>query len=347
MTVSRFAIILICLACTLAWCAPIKAQETGKSNDEALDSLLEKLSEPGAKTRKTETSAGKPAKEANQRPKSEAAKKAGTSKPKPDSPPQAKPAAKQAGKPAKPSSSGSSDVSSKDKELDQLLEKLGETRDEPAAEDRTRGRRPPGEDAEPSQPSTGKSDQAKSKSKPGANNPGLEGKDKELDERLEEFAGKKRKKNQSDQQAGTGQLGQIIKEMRDVEQRLEKPDTSEDTQGKQKQIVKKIETMIEQIRQSSSSGMAMRQVKQPGGKPGSQQPGQTPGANAQGAPPSKPAKPSDRHSPAGGKEVWGHLPAELRQEMENVFKEDALATKEDLIRRYYLSVSKRKLVREE
>jgi hypothetical protein len=347
MTASRFTIILICLACTLAWCTPIKAQETGKSSDEALDSLLEKLSEPGAKTKKIETSAGKPAKEASQRPKSEAAKKAATSKPKPDSPPQAKTAAKQAGKPAKPSSAGSSDVSSKDKELDQLLEKLGETRDEPAAEDRTRGRRPPGEEGEPSQPSTGKGDQAKSKPKPGANNPGLEGKDKELDERLEEFAGKKRKKNRSDEQAGTGQLGQIIKEMRDVEQRLEKPDTSEDTQGKQKQIVKKIETLIEQIRQSSSSGMAMRQVKQPGGKPGNQQPGQTPGANAQGAPPTKPAKPSDRHSPAGGKEIWGHLPDELRQEMENVFKEDALATKEDLIRRYYLSVSKRKLVREE
>ena len=48
MTASRFAIIVICLACTVAWCAPIKAQETGKSSDEALDSLLEKLSEPGA-----------------------------------------------------------------------------------------------------------------------------------------------------------------------------------------------------------------------------------------------------------------------------------------------------------
>ena len=117
----------------------VKAQEPGKSNDEALDSLLEKLSEPGAKTKKAETSAGKPAKDANQRPKSEAAKKAGTSKPKPDSPAQAKTAAKQAGKPAKPSSPGSSDVSSKDKELDQLLEKLGETHDEPAAEDRAGG----------------------------------------------------------------------------------------------------------------------------------------------------------------------------------------------------------------
>ena len=153
MTASRFAIILICLACTLAWCAPIKAQEPGKSSDEALDSLLEKLSEPGAKTKKTEASAGKPAEETNQQTKSDAAKKAVASKPKPDSPAQAKTAAKQAGKPAKPSSPGSGDVSSKDKELDQLLEKLGETHDEPAAEDRTRGRRPPGEDAEPSQPS--------------------------------------------------------------------------------------------------------------------------------------------------------------------------------------------------
>jgi hypothetical protein len=33
--------------------------------------------------------------------------------------------------------------------------------------------------------------------------------------------------------------------------------------------------------------------------------------------------------------------------MENSFKEAALSTKGDLIRRYYLSVSKRKLVREE
>ena len=57
--------------------------------------------------------------------------------------------------------------------------------------------------------------------------------------------------------------------------------------------------------------------------------------------------PSNRHSLAGGKEVWGHLPPELRQEMENVFKEDALPTKQDLIRRYYMSVARRKVVRGE
>ena len=73
----------------------------------------------------------------------------------------------------------------------------------------------------------------------------------------------------------------------------------------------------------SSSSMAMRRMRQQGQKPGDQ-PGQTPGANAAGAPPMKPAKPSDRHALAGGKDIWGHLPDELRQEMENVFKEEAL-----------------------
>jgi hypothetical protein len=101
------------------------------------------------------------------------------------------------------------------------------------------------------------------------------------------------------------------------------------------------------MKQSGSSGsMAMRQVRQQGQKPGSQQ-GQTQGATAGGAPATKPAKPSDRHALAGGKYIWGHLPPELRQEMENGFKEDALPTKEDLIRRYYLSVAKQKLVRGE
>ena len=59
----------------------------------------------------------------------------------------------------------------------------------------------------------------------------------------------------------------------------------------------------------------------------------------------KPAKPSDRHASANGKNIWGHLPEELRQEMENSFKEDALPAKAELIRRYYLSVAKQKLVR--
>jgi hypothetical protein len=321
------------------------AQEPGKTKDDALDSLIEKIAEPAQKTR----SAGddlEPTKASKDRRKERAADAAARPKSNSSAGREAEPKSKagQDGKPANQQKPGASDVSSKDKELDDLLEKLGETKDEPAAESGSRRRPLPGEKPESNEPNAGGGD--RSKAAPKEKDAGLEGKDKEIDERLEEFAGKKRKRNRSEQEEAGGSLGQIIKEMRDVEQRLGKPDTSEDTQGKQKQIVKKIETMIEQMRQSGSSGMAMRRVPQPGGKPGNQ-PGQTPGANAAGAPPTKPAKPSDRHSLAGGKDTWGHLPPELRQEMENVFKEDALKAKEDLIRRYYMSVSKRKLVRGE
>ena len=92
--------------------------------------------------------------------------------------------------------------------------------------------------------------------------------------------------------------------------------------------------------------MMVRRSRRPGQRPG-QQPGQTTGALARGAPPMKPAKPVSRHSNVGGKEVWGHLPAELRLEMENIYKEEPLSIRQELIQRYLLSVGKGKLVREE
>jgi hypothetical protein len=307
------------------------SQEAGKS-DDSLDSLMEKLADtPSTKSEKTEGVAEKPADK-------KAEKTAGTG---------------QAGKPSKLKQSdpkkprqGGGDVSAKDKELDDLLEKLGEQKDEPATDD---SRKPGAEQPSgPNKPDS--SNDEKTKGQKSSSDTGLKDKDKELDQILEELSGKKRKKRQEDEQEGTGPLGQIIKEMRDVEQRLGKPDTGEDTQGKQKQIVKQIDTLIEQMRQSgSSSMMALRRVRTQGQgqqKQGNQQ-GDTPGANPGGAPSMKPATPSDRHALAGGKDIWGHLPPELRQEMENVFKEEALPAREDLIRRYYLSIAKQKLVRGE
>ena len=111
--------------------------------------------------------------------------------------------------------------------------------------------------------------------------------------------------------------------MRDVEQRLGKPDPSEDTQKKQKQIVKRIETMIEQAKQSGSSGGQAGRCGAFASRASSRvsSPAIRPGALARGAPPMKPAKPTSQHSTAGGKDIWGHLPAELREMMENSFKE--------------------------
>ena len=140
----------------------------------------------------------------------------------------------------------------------------------------------------------------------------------------------------------------MIKEMSDVEQRLGKPDPGEDTQAKQKQIIKRIETLIEQVRQSGNSAgrLTMRRRIERGNQPGQQDGDQT-GALAQGARSMKPAKPTSQHSTANGKGVWGHLPAELRQVMDNVYKEQALGSKEESIGQYFLSVAKGTPVREE
>jgi len=244
--------------------------------------------------------------------------------------------AKESGpKAAKPENKG--EVAPKDQALDSLLEKLGETTETPAPVDKPAGKPQPAD--EPTSPDA---------DKPAPDE--LEGKDKSLDERLEELTGRRRKKDKDQEQEGegSGPLAQIIKEMRDVEQRLQEPDTGEETRKKQAEIVKNLDTIIEQLRgtSSSSKSKSMRKIKQAGLKPGSQ-PGTDPGSNGGQAPNAKPAKPTGKPALADGKDEWGHLPDELRQEMANVFKEEYLTSKFDLIRRYYLSVSQKSLVREE
>jgi len=288
-------------------CLASNAQESKPGSDEALDNLIEKLTDS------------------------------------PPSKPDAKPA-KEDGKPkpsdkegSKPGAGG--EVAPQDQELDSLLEKLGESKDEPAAEDA--GKSPAGGGG-PDQADRSKSPQPK---------PGQLGrKDQELDERLEELTGRRKKKKSGSDDEGSGPVSEVVKQMREIEQRLGKPDTGKETQEKQKQIIKRLETMIEQARQSgssSSSRMKTRQVRQAGQKPGGSQQGQEAGSTSGGAPLAKPAKPTNPRSLAGGKDIWGHLPPELRQEMENSFKEEALPDKIELIKRYYLSVSKNKPVREE
>lgn len=342
MAVRRMPLIALALALVFCSARAAVAQEPGKTGDDALDSLIEKLADPVTE----KPAAKRPSPRAgnapdNAKPEGSTAETgkaadAGTGAA------AEKPSARQVpdGKGSGSGKPSAGEVSSKDKDLDALLEKLGETTDRPTPEERE-ARPRAGAAAEPSRPDSGGSGE---QGKPKAKGQALEGRDKEIDERLAEFAGKKRKKKSPDEESG-GPMGQIIKEMREVEQKLGKPETGEDTQAKQKRIVKQIDTMIEQVRQSGSSGSkGMRMVRQQGQKPGNQR-GQEPGANAGGAPATKPARPTDRHALAGGKDIWGHLPAELRQELENSFKELPLPSKEKLISDYYNSVAKQKLVR--
>ena len=245
------------------------------------------------------------------------------------------PAAK--GKPAAEKPLG--EVAPKDEAIDSLLEKLGETVETPAPKERTAPK--PKEGDEPPKPGDApKPDE-------------LKGQDKTIDERLEERTGRKKKK--PDQQGeGSGPLSETIKQMREVEKRLGEPDTGEETRKKQAEIVKKLDSVLEQLRSvemkpgkgKPKPGEMKPGGKQPGSKPGEgSMAGSQPGKGQQGN--TKPKPPGDKKPSPSEKNVWGHLTAADQIEKDNAFQERALPTKESLIDRYYLSVAKKAATRGE
>lgn len=325
----------------------LRAQEPPAPRDDGLESLLEKLSEPsdragGDSARPADQ--GKARDRADRKSgKASAGEKAGTS----DAKGQKSGAGQSGAKPGKgdgaKAKKGADSLSGEDQEVDDLLKKLGETTETPAREDRPRGGAG-GKPDQPQRPSPGgkPEQQPPDRSK-------LSGKDRENDEHLEQLTGRKRRKK-NDNGERTGPAGELIKQMRDIEQKLEKPDTGEGTREEQKKVVKRIDQLIEEVRRSGGSSMmrtVVRRVRRPGQQPGQQQPGGTEGALARGAPLQKPARPTTKHANVGGKDIWGHLPDELRQEIENQSNELPLSAKQELIDRYYLSVGKGKLIREE
>ena len=310
---TRSLTLAVLLTLPLAWAGPAPAQDAAAAKDDALDRLLNKLEEKDTRAADDKKAAEKTA---------------------PD-------AVKGEQAPAKGEGKSAGEVGGKDKALDSLLEKLGATDDKPTADDKASpgpgGPPPPPDD----KPGPGK-DKDK-KTDPNA----LSGKAKDLDEHLEELTGKRRKKDRKKGEDG-GALSQVVKEMREVEERLGKPDTGEETRKKQGQIVKQIDTLIEQMRASTSQSKGKPKPGKPM-KPGEQPgpPQDTAGTTGGNAPNVKPQKRTDHKSIAGGRDAWGHLPPEERQEMANVFKEEPLPSREELIRRYYLAVSKKSMSRGE
>jgi len=218
-----------------------------------------------------------------------------------------------------------------DKALDDLLKDIGDQdKDKPPPPKRPGAGEPP--PAPPTRPGEPKADQVGEKEKP-------------LDEHLEELQGRKKKKKdgQPQEEEGSGKLGEAIKKMREVEERLKKPDTGEETRKKQGEIVQDLDTLLKQLRQAQGQGKGrmMRGVQQAGNNPQPGQPGNQ-GNTAKGVGPMPPAKPTTTHALVGDKNEWGHLPPELRTEMENVSKEDGLPSRKDLIEKYYLTLSRKK-----
>ena len=231
------------------------------------------------------------------------------------------------------------EVAPKDQELDKLLEGLGQAKDKPSGDDKKPGG--PG----PDDPMPPKSDKPKPDD--------LKGGEKDLDKELERITGKKEKpKDQRDRKGEeeSGPLGQVIKEMRDVEERLGQPDTGEETRKKQQEIVKNLDSLIEQLKNapSQSQGLKMIQAGKKPGQPRPGQPGNQPGAMANGPPPTKPTDPKKPPVPMDlAKSLWGQLPAQFREDMSNVLNEHPLPTKADLISLYFLSLGKKNSDREE
>lgn len=328
-----------------------RAQDAGKAKkDPALEDLLKEIEGTAPKPKATSPDeAGKAKGE-----KADAARPADPrtgpeAKPGPES---SKPSATGADRPAKPAPDAkkAAPVAPADKELDSLLEKLGETPDRPTPDDRRGGGMPPPDQEEkPKPPESGTGGKKPTDETRGPDQGGLSGEAKDLDEHLEELTGVRRKKKDDGGEGGEqGPLSDVIKQMRDVEKRLGETDTGEETRKKQQQIVQRLETLIEQMRSASaqSQGKQRRQLAvKPGQQPGQDQQGENPGTMSGGAPNTRPAKPTNKRVLAGGKDEWGHLPPELRQEMENVFREEFLPSREELIRRYYDSMARKAVKR--
>lgn len=234
---------------------------------------------------------------------------------------------------AKPEEAKPAEKSKDDDEVDDLLKKLGDAPIEPKTQGKAPSRKP---DDRADQPSAVKPD------------------DQPLDDRLEELSGRRKKKADS-QQSGDkgGPLDDAIKKMREVQKKLGEPDTGEDTQAKQKQIVMELDRILQmaRVRQGKSQ---VRSKPRPGSKPGDQagnQPGNNPGSTPgmgdnKTIRPKNPPKNRPKNPVLTEKNIWGHLQDALREEMANVFGEEPLPSKAELVKRYYDAVSKKGIPKE-
>jgi hypothetical protein len=306
MTPVRIAATASALFLALSCAMPAIATAQGPGKDDALDKLLQKLDEPKA-----------------DKDKDAAAPKPGA-------------------------------VKAEDKDLDRLLQKLGEGTDAPETKaDRPQPGMPGAKPPEP-KPEVGPDDKKKDGD--------LKEEDQELDDHLAELLG--RKKKPKDGQGGEGQpqqgegggegqdkddspLGEAIRKMEEVRQKLDQADTGEGTRKTEGEVVAQLEEILEKLRQAQGQGQQQTKERQKGVQQAGTKPGQKPGPPQptpdpqEGVGPQAPARPTLGQVLAGGKDTWGDLPPALRQELENVFKEDMLPSRRDMIIRYYSSVSKK------
>lgn len=180
------------------------------------------------------------------------------------------------------------------------------------------------------------------------------------------------------EQAAGNPLDTIVERMRNVQQRLQKTETDQETRQLQTQIVKDLDDLIEKLKNQKPPPPPKSDQNQPppppmgnpppdsaprGGQPKPQN-SQKQRGGADRQPQAQKSKPDQQ--PAGekktsgdksrdsdqqlnrgrsaeeeaarqrlAKDVWGHLPAAMRQELLNVYSEKFLPKYDDLVRKYY------------
>lgn len=149
-------------------------------------------------------------------------------------------------------------------------------------------------------------------------------------------------------------LNRVANNMRQVEERLGKHDPGAGTQQKQRDVVTDLDKLIEQTKQqqqqqqagnnTAPQNMRRQQSRQPSARQQRQQEQQQeqstrknanqPGAGGQ-------SKGSSRIADLY-KDIWGHLPETMRQEMDAYSREQFMAKYNDLLKQYYSTLAEKR-----
>ncbi len=153
-------------------------------------------------------------------------------------------------------------------------------------------------------------------------------------------------------------LGELERQMRDVETRIAEAQSDETTQRIQNKIVEDLSRIIKELqkRKKSSSSSSSKQNQQTAEREKVDQPDaseQAEAAGGQDAASNQPAKDSSdmmsqrkSESPDAAqlgdalKDIWGQLPAHLRQQMEQYAKEELLPKYELQIEEYFRALAR-------
>lgn len=200
-------------------------------------------------------------------------------------------------------------------------------------------------DAPPAKPAEAKDKAPEVESRPNIPRPDEPAPKDELDQKLLEELG------QNDQPQDENPLLRAGRRMRQSEQRLAKSDTSDQTIELQRQIVADLDELLKRPpsspppskkaskKQQSKSNKQMAAKKQ-------QAPDQSTGSRPANRPGPARASTEDLGHPKEVKDIWGHLSAQMRDEMSQYAKESFLEKYRDLLEQYYSTIAAQSRVRE-